>query len=87
MSGLARDGTTELISRDYMLRCERGQENNKISVQLTTSRSNNPEPYPIDPYSTKCANIYGPNNMHLTFPMPNIIGALCMYVYSIQHTL
>ena len=85
MSELTRDGTAEPVSRDHMLRRERGQEKNKIPIQLTTSKINNPEPYAVDPYSTKWASIHEPTNMRPTFPMPNIIGTLCMYVYSIQH--
>ena len=41
MSRLARDGTTEPVSRDQILRRERGQGNIIFSVQRTTSRIGN----------------------------------------------
>ena len=37
MSGLTRDGTAEPVSRDEILRRERGQGKNIFPVQLTTS--------------------------------------------------
>ena len=41
MSRLARDGTTEPVSRDQILRRERGQGNINFPVQLTASRIGN----------------------------------------------
>ena len=41
MSKLTRDGTAEPVSRDQILRRERGQGNVIFSVQLTTSRIGN----------------------------------------------
>ena len=41
MSRLTRDGTPEPVSRDKILRCERGQGNINLPVQLTTSRIGN----------------------------------------------
>ena len=41
MSRLARDGTAEPVSRDQILRRERGQGNIHFPVQLTTSRIGN----------------------------------------------
>ena len=41
MSRLARDGTAEAVSRDQILRRERGQEILIFPVQLTTSRIGN----------------------------------------------
>ena len=41
MSGLTRDGTAELVSRDEILRRERGQGKSHFPVQLTTSRISN----------------------------------------------
>ena len=37
MNRLAWDGTTEPVSRDQIIRRERGQEKNAFLVQLTTS--------------------------------------------------
>ena len=39
MSKLTRDGTAETVSRDQILRRERGQGNISLPVQLTTSRN------------------------------------------------
>ena len=44
MSRLIQDGTAEAVSRDQILRCERGQGNTPVlfsPVQLTTSRIGN----------------------------------------------
>ena len=41
MGRLTRDGTAELVSRDQILRRERGQETFVFPVQLTTSRIGN----------------------------------------------
>ena len=41
MSRLTRDGTTEPVSRDQILRRERGQGTVTFPVQLTTSRIDN----------------------------------------------
>ena len=41
MSRLTRDGTAEPVSRDQILRRERGQGKNIFPVQLTTSRIGN----------------------------------------------
>ena len=41
MSRLTRDGTAEPVSRDQIIRRERGQGNIKIPVQVTTSRIGN----------------------------------------------
>ena len=41
MSRLTRDGTAETVSRDQILRHERGQGNIIFPVQLTTSRIGN----------------------------------------------
>ena len=50
MSRLTRDGTAERVSRDQILRHERGQEKFVlIHVSLTTSKIG--KPYPVDPYS------------------------------------
>ena len=46
MSNLTRDGTAKPVSRDQILRRERGQRN---IHQLTTCRFGNL--YPVDPYS------------------------------------
>ena len=50
MSRLTRDGTTaELVSRDQILRRERGQRN--IHFICSADHEQDWQPYPVDPYS------------------------------------
>ena len=41
MTGLARDGTAEPVSRDQILKHEQGQGKNILCVQVTTNRIGN----------------------------------------------
>ena len=52
MSRLTRDGTAEPVSRDQILRRERGQGN----IHFPCSADHQPgwQPYPVDPYSAIC---------------------------------
>ena len=47
MSRLTRDGTAEPVSRDQILRRERGQRN--IRFPCSTDHEQNWQPYPVDP--------------------------------------
>ena len=49
MSRLTRDGSAELVSRDQMLRRERGQEN--IHFPCSADHVQDWQPYPVDPYT------------------------------------
>ena len=49
MSRLTRDGTAEPVSRDQILRRERGQGN--IHLPCSTDHERDWQPYPVDPYS------------------------------------
>ena len=49
MSRLTRDGTAEPVSRDQILRRERGQEN--ITFSCSADHVQDWQPYPVDPYS------------------------------------
>ena len=49
MSRLTRDGTAEPVSRDQILRCERGQGN--IYFPYSTDHEQDWQPYPIGSYS------------------------------------
>ena len=49
MNRLTRDGTAEPVSRDQILRRERGQGN--INFPCSADHVQNWQPYPIDPYS------------------------------------
>ena len=50
MSRLTRDGTAELVSRDQILRCERGQGN--IHFPCSADHERDWQPNPVDPYSS-----------------------------------
>ena len=47
-----RDGTAEPVSRDQILRCERGQGN--IRFPCSADHEQDWQPYPVDPYSAIC---------------------------------
>ena len=49
MSRLRRDGTAESVSRNHILRRERGQGN--IHFPCSADHEQDWEPYPVDPYS------------------------------------
>ena len=49
MSRLTRDGTVEPVSRDQILRRERGQGN--INFPCSADHVQDWQPYPVDPYS------------------------------------
>ena len=49
MSMLTRDGTAESVSRDQILRHERGQEN--INFSCSADHVQDWQPHPVDPYS------------------------------------
>ena len=49
MGRLTRDGTAEPVSRDQILRRERGQGN--IHVSCSADHEQDWQPYPVDPYS------------------------------------
>ena len=47
-AGLRRDGTAETVSRDQILRRERGQGN--IIFSCSAHHEQHWQPYPVDPY-------------------------------------
>ena len=49
MSRLTQDGTAEPVSRDQILRYERGQGN--IHFPCSANHEQDWQPYPVDPYS------------------------------------
>ena len=57
MSRLTRDGTAEPVSRDEILRRERGQGN--INFPCTADHELDWQPHPVDPYfCCMCNHIY-----------------------------
>ena len=61
MSKLTRDGTAEPVSRDQILRHERGQGN--IHFSCSADHVQDWQPYPVDPYSCYMCDhtyIHGP---------------------------
>ena len=75
MSRLTRDGTAEPVSRDQILRRERGQGN--INFPCSADYEQHWQPYPVDPYSCYMCdhNIYTGHNSadHLNYSvfLPN----------------
>ena len=60
MSRLTRDGTAEPISRDQILRRERGQGN--INVPCSADHEQDWQSYPVDPYSCYCSLLCDDND-------------------------
>ena len=57
MSRLTRDGTAEPVSRDQILRRERGQGDS--DVPCSADHEQDCQPYPVNPYSCyMCDHIY-----------------------------
>ena len=52
VSRLMRDGTAEPVSRDQILRRERGQE--KVHFPYSADHERDWQPCPVDPYSAIC---------------------------------
>ena len=52
MNRLTRDGTTEPVSRDQILRHARGQGN--VHFPCSADHEQDWQPYPVDPYSAIC---------------------------------
>ena len=53
MSRLTRDGTAELVSRDQILRRERGRR--KTHFLCSADHEQDWQTYPVDPYSAESA--------------------------------
>ena len=58
MSSLTRDGTAEPVSRDQILRRERGQGNNIDFPCSANHEQQDWQPYPVDPDSCYIPSIY-----------------------------
>ena len=75
MSRLTRDGTAEPVSRDQILRRERGQGN--IHFTCSADHEQDWQPYPVDPYSCyMCDHIYTvlrPYNLFAIIPLSESI--------------
>ena len=59
MSRLTRVGTAEAVSREQILRRERGQGNAIFIFPCSADHEQDWQPYPIDPYSAVCVTIHG----------------------------
>ena len=78
MSRLARDGTAEPVSRDQILRHERGQ--GIIHFSCSADHVQDWQPYPVDPYSCYMCDhttfVYNLTSTHfLGFPETTYRGA------------
>ena len=67
MNSLTRDGTAEPISRDQILRRERGQGN--IHFPCSADHEKDWQRYPVDPYS--CCMCHYTNSQPRKFPTPS----------------
>ena len=78
MSMLTRDGTVERVSRDQLLRRERGQGKKHFHVQLTTSRIDN-----FSLYSAVCIcydHTYSTRYSYLdSYSKSNIVVTPCQF--------
>ena len=55
MSRLARDGTAEPVSRDQIIRRDRGQGN--IHFPCSADHEQDWQPYPVEPYSATTVHV------------------------------
>ena len=63
---LTRDGTAEPVSRDQILRRERGQGN--VHFSCSAGHEQDWQPYPVDPYSCyMCDHTYRRLDSHTGF--------------------
>ena len=74
MNRLTRDGNAEPVSRDQVLRYERGQGN--INLPYSADHVQDWQPYPVDPYSAICVTIHTYIYIHTC-----VTTGVCMYVY------
>ena len=84
MSRLTRDGTAEPVSRDQILRRERGQGN--INFPCSADHEQEWQSYPIDSYScymcdhTYILNIYAKKLLHLQEGEGEYVGQMAFKV-------
>ena len=62
ISRLTRDETAEPVSRDQILRCERGQ--GTINFQSSADHEQGWQPYPVDPHSSYMCDHTRVLNLH-----------------------
>ena len=58
MSKLTRDGMAEPVSRDQILRRERGEGNINFPCSASADYEHDWQPYPVDPYSAIICDDY-----------------------------
>ena len=81
MSRLTRDGTAEPVSRDQVLRRERGQGN--IHFPCSADHEHDWQPYPVDPYSAICDD-HTYIHTYCRTRAPNLVwldGTIIVYYY------
>ena len=73
MSRLTRDGTAELVSRDQILRHERGQGN--IHFSCSADHVQDWQPYPVHPHSYyMCDHTYIHTYIHTHIPVGPLVS-------------
>ena len=87
MSRLMRDGTAEPVSRNEILRRERGQGN--INFPSSADHVQDWQPYPVDPYSScyMCNHTYHvPGMVLFTYYVELCIYHVCVCIYVLNST-
>ena len=79
MSRLTRDGTAEPVSRDQILRHERGQGNIPFSF-FSVDHVQDWQPYPVDPYSCYM-------RVTILSHSSSIYGLYFQFVYNVIHDI
>ena len=78
---LTRDGTAEPVSRDQILRHERGQGNN-IHFPCSADHEQNWKPHPVDPYFAICDD----HTYIHAYIHPSIHPSIDTYIHTYIHT-
>ena len=78
INGLARDGTTEPVSRDQIIRSERGQGEKMFPISLTTGRVGNQtaiDPFPAERGDhTNLSRFLGPRHRRFQIDLTETLG-------------
>ena len=91
MSRLTPDGTAEPVSRDQVLRRERGQRN--INFPCSAHHEQDWQPYPFDPYPYYPLKSFSARPAHTAFPLilrlnhVNILFLLFFFAVPLKHEL
>ena len=77
---LARDAVAEPVSRDQVLRRERGQGN--INFPYPADHEQDWQPYPVDPYPALCVTIHNIHRRKVTQDLSNFLLRCLPYYFA-----